>query len=52
MSHKLLWLFTSLLIKKKTTKETTQWVDEPFNHFKTKENIKTTPPLSHIPFLE
>lgn len=24
------------------TKETTQWVDEPFNHFKTKENIKTT----------
>lgn len=25
------------------TKETTQWVDEAFNHFKTKENIKTTP---------
>lgn len=44
MSHRPLWLFTSLLIKKKMTKKTAQWVDEPLNHFKTKENIKTTPP--------
>lgn len=34
------------------TKETTQWVDEPFNHFKTKENFEHPPSSSHIPSLE